>query len=47
MFKGVLKKMITEHGEPIRYFLNLENDFLELNQFLDQKVKIDFVGTQC
>ena len=37
MFKGVLKKMITELGTPIRYFLNLENDFVALNQFLDQK----------
>ena len=47
MFKGVLKKMITEQAEPIRYFINFENDFVELNQFLDQKVKIDFVGTEC
>lgn len=47
MFKGVLKKMITELGTPIRYFLNLENDFVALNQFLDQKVRIDFAGTQC
>jgi len=47
MFKGVLKKMITEQAEPIRYFLNFENDLVELNQFLDQKVKIDFVRTEC
>ncbi len=47
MFKGVLKKMISEMGAPIRYFLNLENDFLEMNQFLDQTIKIDFTGTQC
>lgn len=47
MFKGVLKKMITEMGAPIRYFLNLENDFLEMNQFLDQKIKMEFTGTQC
>ena len=30
MFKGVLKKMITEMGTPIRYFLNLDNDFIEI-----------------
>jgi len=47
MFKGVLNKMITEIGSPIRYFLNLENDFLEMNQFLDQSIKINFLGTQC
>ena len=33
MFKGVLKKMITELRTPIRYFLNLENDFVALNNF--------------
>ena len=47
MFKGVLKKMITEIGSPIRYYLNLESDFLEMNQLLDQTVKINFLGTQC
>ncbi len=47
MFKGVLKKMITEIGEPIRYFLNLENDFLEVNQFLDQTIKLNYGGTKC
>jgi hypothetical protein len=47
MFKGVLKKMISEKGLPIRYFLNLENDFLEMNQFLEQTIKINFLGTEC
>jgi len=47
MFKGVLKKMITEIGSPIRYYLNLESDFLEMNQLLDQTVKINFLGTEC
>ena len=31
MFKGVLKKMITEMGTPIRYFLNLDNDFIAVS----------------
>jgi len=39
--------MITEIGSPIRYYLNLESDFLEINQLLDQTVKINFLGTQC
>ncbi|MFL2578208.1 MAG: DUF2797 domain-containing protein [Flavobacteriaceae bacterium] len=47
MFKGVLKKMITEMGTPIRYFLNLDNDFIEINQFLDQTLKLEFAGTMC
>ena len=47
MFKGVLKKMITEMGTPIRYFLNLDNDFIEINQFLDRTLKLEFAGTMC
>ena len=33
MFKGVLKKMISEMANPIRYFLSFENNFFEANQF--------------
>jgi hypothetical protein len=47
MFKGVLKKMTTEPNDPVRYFLDLKNDFLELNQFLDHKLKIEYAGTEC
>ena len=47
MFEGVLKKMITELGTPIRYFLNLDNDFIEINQFLDRTLKLEFAGTMC
>ena len=47
MFKGVLKKMITEMGTTIRYFLNLDNDFIEINQFLDRTLKLEFAGTMC
>jgi|TARA_A200000159_G_scaffold72199_1_gene67034 hypothetical protein len=39
--------MITEMGTPIRYFLNLDNDFIEINQFLDQTLKLEFAGTMC
>jgi len=46
-FKGVLKKMLTENGNPINYYLNLENDFLNLNQLLDKKLNIAFVKYQC
>ena len=47
MFKGVLKKMITEKSTPIRYFLDLESDFMIMNQFLDRSLKIIFDGSQC
>ena len=38
MFKGVLKKMISEVDNPIRYFLDLENDFIEMNQCIDHQI---------
>ncbi len=47
MFKGVLKKMTTEMGTPVRYFLNLDNDFIEINQLLDRTLKLEFAGTMC
>ena len=46
-YKGVLKKMITENGSPIQYYLVFESDFLNINQLLDKKVAINFLGYQC
>ena len=47
MFRGVLRKMITEKEVPIRYFLDLENDFLMMNRFLGRNLKITYDGSQC
>lgn len=46
-YHGVLTKMQTEFTNPIQYFLVFENDFLNINQALDKKLKINFVGYQC
>lgn len=46
-YQGVLTKMQTEFTNPIQYYLVFENDFLNLNQALDKKIKIKFVGYQC
>ncbi len=46
-FEGVLKKMLTENGSPINYYLDLENDFLNLNQLLDKTISLKFVKHQC
>lgn len=46
-YQGVLTKMQTEFTNPIQYFLVFENDFLNINQALDKKIKINFVGYQC
>ncbi|GEQ87371.1 hypothetical protein ULMS_28790 [Patiriisocius marinistellae] len=46
-YQGVLTKMQTEIGSPIQYYLVFENDFLNVNQLLDKKMSINFVGYQC
>lgn len=46
-YEGVLTKMQTENGSPIQYYLIFENDFLHMNQLLDKKISINFLGYQC
>lgn len=46
-YEGVLTKMQTENGSPIQYYLVFESDFLNVNQLLDKKLSIHFVGYQC
>ncbi|MCE2614123.1 DUF2797 domain-containing protein [Flavobacteriaceae bacterium D16] len=46
-YQGVLKKMESEMGEPIQYYMLFENDFLNVNQVLDKYLQIDFIKYQC
>ncbi len=46
-YKGVLRKMQTENGSPIQYYLVFENDFLQMNQLLDKQLTINFLGYEC
>jgi hypothetical protein len=46
-YQGVLRKMETEFGQPIQYFLIFENDFLNMNQLLNKTITIQFVKYQC
>ncbi|WP_339712147.1 DUF2797 domain-containing protein [uncultured Kriegella sp.] len=46
-YQGVLKKMQSEIGNPIQYYLVFENDFLNMNQVLDKQLQIDFIKYQC
>jgi hypothetical protein len=46
-YEGVLKKMQTEFGSPIQYYLVFESDFLNMNQVLDNKLQIEFIKHQC
>jgi hypothetical protein len=46
-YEGVLRKMQTEIGSPIQYFMLFENDFLNVNQVLNKTLTIDFIKYQC
>ena len=46
-YKGVLKKMISEIASPVQYYLDMENDFLNMNQLLEKNLTITFVKYQC
>jgi len=46
-YEGVLKKMQTEIGSPIQYYLVFESDFLNLNQILNKELTISFLKHQC
>lgn len=46
-YEGVLRKMQTEIGTPIQYYLIFESDFLNVNQVLDKELKINFIKHQC
>ncbi|WP_422350275.1 DUF2797 domain-containing protein [Flagellimonas sp.] len=47
LYQGVLRKMRTENGNPIQYFLVFENDFINVNQLLNKEIQIDFIKYQC
>ncbi len=40
LYEGVLRKMKTEIGDPIQYYLLFENDFLNVNQVLNTTLSI-------
>ena len=47
MFSGVLRKMNTDLGTSVAYYLNLNNDFVAMHQFIDQSIKIEMTGYEC
>jgi len=47
MFKGVLNKMKTEINGNVEYYLELENDFINLNQIINSNLELNFEGYQC
>lgn len=46
-YQGVLKKMYTVKSEIIQYYLDFENDFLNINQLLNRFLQIAFLKYEC
>ncbi len=46
-YQGVLKKMMTSNDETVQYYLDLEADFLNMNQLLDREITLSFVKYEC
>ena len=46
-FSGVLTKMITEFSSPIQYYLELDNDFININQLINKNIEIEFEKYRC
>ena len=46
-YQGVLKKMLTSNSEIVQYYLDLENDFLNINQLLNRFLEIAFLKYEC
>ena len=46
-YEGVLRKMQTELGSPIQYYMVFKDDFLNVNQVLNKTLKINFIKHQC
>lgn len=46
-YTGVLKKMKTYNDEIVQYYLDVEGDFLNMNQLLEREIEISFVKYEC
>lgn len=46
-FQAVLRKMSTEFTNPIQYYLNMDTDYINVNQLLGKSIEIQFEHYQC
>jgi hypothetical protein len=46
-YQGVLKKMMTSNDETVQYYLDMESDFVNINQLLDKEITMLFVKYEC
>ncbi len=47
VYQGVLKKMMTSNDEVVQYYLDMDADFLNMNQLLEREIEISFVKFEC
>ncbi len=47
LYEGVLRKMKTELGQPIQYYLDFPSDVVNVNQLLDKNIQIRFLKYCC
>lgn len=47
LFQGVLKKMKTEMGTDVQYYLEMPDDIINVNQLINNKISLQFKGYQC
>lgn len=47
IFEGQLRKMCTQNGKPVQYYLNLSGDLINMNQLLGEKIALQHIGYQC
>lgn len=47
LYEGVLRKMKTELGEPIQYFMDFPTDIVNVNQLLGKTLQIRFLRYCC
>ena len=46
-YQGVLKKMQTQYGTPIQYYLVFKEDFIHLNALIGKEISMRFTGYEC
>ena len=46
LFRGQIRKMITQLAEPVQYYLNISGDIIHLNELFGKKISIQHIGYQ-
>jgi len=47
LYQGVLKKMASENSDKIQYYLDMDSDFINVNQLLQKNIRISFLKYEC